>query len=77
MKTTGQCPKCGSRDIIADAMAIDRGDDNVVRDLAVATSENPRALLFKGKRETSVSAWVCASCGLVEFYADSPEAIRR
>ena len=36
----------------------------------------PEAILFKGKLSTTLSAWVCAGCGYVEFYADSPQSIK-
>ena len=76
MKRSGKCPKCGSGDIIADAKAIDRGHGNAMRDLSVATFRNPEALIFKEKSETTVSAWVCAECGYIEFYADQPTDIK-
>jgi len=76
MKQTGKCPKCGSRDIIADAKAIDRGDGNTQYEMSVATFQKPDALIFKGKQKTTVSAWVCAACSYVEFYADSPSTIK-
>lgn len=76
MKQSNKCPKCGSRDIIADAKAIDRGDSNFQAEMSVATFRNPQAFLFKGQQTTSVSAWVCANCGFVELYADSPRDIR-
>jgi predicted nucleic-acid-binding Zn-ribbon protein len=76
MKRTKKCPKCGSSDIIADAKAVDRGHHHQETELSVATFRKPEAFLFKGKLSTPLSAWVCADCGLVEFYADSPESIR-
>ena len=75
MKQTGKCPKCGSLEIIADAKAIDRAHGNSQTELSVATFRKPEALLFKQKQETSLSAWVCAACGFVEFYADNPGKI--
>jgi predicted nucleic-acid-binding Zn-ribbon protein len=76
MKQTGKCPKCESTEIIADAKAIDRGDSDLHREMAIATFQNPEALIFKGKQETTVSAWVCATCGYVEFYADNPTILK-
>jgi predicted nucleic-acid-binding Zn-ribbon protein len=70
MKKSGQCPKCASTRIIADAKAVDRGDGNAEFDMTLATFGKPEAILFKEKRKTTVSAWVCSSCGYVEFYAD-------
>jgi predicted nucleic-acid-binding Zn-ribbon protein len=76
MKQTGKCPKCGSPDIIAEAMAIDRGHGNLEQEISVATFRKPDALIFKGKQETTMAAWVCGRCGYIEFYADSPSAIK-
>ncbi len=75
MKRNVQCPKCGSRDVVADAKAVDRAGFNVETDLTVATVRNPQAFLFKGELKTALSAWVCLDCGFVEFYADSPRNI--
>lgn len=72
MKRTNKCPKCGSSDVIKDAIAI----DSINRQLSVATYRKPEALLFKGQLATSLSAWVCADCGYVEFYADDPKGIK-
>jgi predicted nucleic-acid-binding Zn-ribbon protein len=76
MKKTNTCPKCASRNIIVDAKAIDRADDNWQRELSVATFSNPEALIMKGQRETTVSAWVCGECGYIEFYADHPKTLQ-
>ena len=77
MKKTGKCPKCDSSDIVADAKAIDRGHGNSQMEMSVATFRKPEALIFKEKQETTVSAWVCAACGYIEFYADHPRSIKR
>ena len=75
MKTTGKCPKCASTHVIADAKVIDRGESNHQHELSIATFGRPEALIFKDRRETTVSAWVCAACGFVELYADQPADI--
>ncbi len=77
MKQTGKCPKCGSEDIIADAKAIDRSHAGVQEEMAVATFRRPEALLFKEQQISNVSASERATCGYVEFYADTPAAIKR
>ncbi|XAL99359.1 hypothetical protein OT109_17485 [Phycisphaeraceae bacterium D3-23] len=77
MKRSGQCPKCGSNDIIADAKAVDRGEQYVQHEMILSTYRKPDALIFKEKQTTTVSAWVCAGCGYTEFYADRPRDIRR
>lgn len=76
MKRTGKCPKCSSSDIIADAKAIDRGDGNAQLEMSVATFRNPNAIIFRGKQQSKVSAWVCATCGYVEYYADHPQDLK-
>ena len=78
MKQTNKCPKCGSSELIADAKAIDRsyGSGTQPDELTVATFRKPDAVLFKGQQNTTVSAWVCAACGFVEFYADSPKTLK-
>lgn len=76
MKQTSQCPKCGSRDIIADAKAVDRGHGNAESELSVVTFSHPEAFLFKGKQRTALSAWVCVGCGYVEFYAYEAARLR-
>ena len=69
MKRTDQCPKCDSTNIIADAKVIDRGHLNCEMSLTLAIFRDPDAAFSKGQLETQVSAWVCADCGFVEFYA--------
>ena len=76
MKRTNRCPKCRSSDVIADAKAIDRGEGCMELELSVATFRKPDALLFKGQKISTLSAWVCAECGYVEFYADAPQRIK-
>ena len=76
MKRTNRCPKCGSSDVIADAKALDRAHCNAEMDLSLATFRKPDALVFKGERITTLSVWVCAACGYVELYADSPARIK-
>ena len=76
MKRTNKCPKCGSSDVIADARAIDRDYPRAPQELTVETFRKPDAFLFKGQQSTTLSAWVCADCGFVEFYADSASRIK-
>jgi predicted nucleic-acid-binding Zn-ribbon protein len=75
MKSSGTCPKCGSRNVEADATVLDRTDSGF-GELSVATYRKPQARVFKGEVSTPLSAWVCIDCGFVEFYADSPGSIK-
>ncbi|EDY18623.1 conserved hypothetical protein [Chthoniobacter flavus Ellin428] len=77
MKRTGKCPKCGSTNIEKDAKVIDRnGSYSSEYEMTIATYQKPRAILFKGERISTVSAWVCADCGYLELYADAPREIK-
>lgn len=75
MKHRDTCPKCSSSDIISNARMITRvgGGES---DLTIATYGKPEALLFKDQRVSTVSAWVCGSCGFTELYTDAPRDIR-
>jgi predicted nucleic-acid-binding Zn-ribbon protein len=76
MKHSKQCPKCQSNDVIADVTAIDRSHNSNHSELSVATYRDPYALIFMGQQKTTLSAWVCANCGFVEFYADAPKKLK-
>lgn len=76
MKKSGTCSKCGSTDIVADAKVVDRADMGIPFEMTLVTYRSPEAMVFRDKQETTVSAWVCAGCGYVEFYADKPTRIR-
>ena len=77
MKRTHQCPKCASTDIIAGASVIYRNQRSTNSEITVATYRDPDALLFKGRHETTTSAWVCATCGFIELYADDPAILKQ
>jgi predicted nucleic-acid-binding Zn-ribbon protein len=76
MKQHGRCPKCQSSDVIANAKAVDRGHGNREHDFLVATFGKPEAWLFKDEHASRVSAWVCAACGYLEMYADTPANLK-
>jgi len=77
MKSTGKCPKCGSVEIIGDAKAMDRDARGWHNErFTVPSFGNPSAFIFKDKRTTTISAWVCGQCGYVELYADSPSSLK-
>ena len=76
MKRTNQCPKCGSAEVIRDAKVVDRMQHGLETEMRVASFRNPEAYVFKGQQNSSVSAWVCTQCGFMEFYADTPHALK-
>jgi predicted nucleic-acid-binding Zn-ribbon protein len=78
MKQSKQCPKCHSKDLIRDAKVIDRGHANSEREkMTVATYANPDAWLFTGKSASPVTPIICANCGYLELYVDSPRLLRQ
>ncbi len=76
MKRSSTCPKCGGAEIIADAKVLDRNYQPYEDELTVAADRKPDALLFKGRRKSTLSAWICADSGFTEFYADEPGNLR-
>ena len=77
MKQSGHCPKCKSTDILSNVKAVDRGEGNAGYHLCVSVFADPDAYVFKGEERSPLSAWVCADCGYVEFYATSPEVLKQ
>jgi predicted nucleic-acid-binding Zn-ribbon protein len=73
VKRTGKCPKCESSEVAANAKAVDVGHLNIAYEMTVKAHESPVASFFKGAQGSTVSAWVCRSCGFIEFYADAPK----
>ena len=74
MKRSNKCPKCGSADVISHATAVD--SNQPMGQFTVATFRKPDAILFKGRQASTISAWICADCGFVELYADSPKDLK-
>lgn len=69
---SGECPKCGSQEVLPDVRIIDRGYP-VDGELRVEAQARPMALILKGKTKSTLRAWLCGSCGYVEFYSMDPE----
>ena len=72
MKTSNTCPKCASKDIIRNARAVDKADNLADLDMEVVAYTKPEALLFKGEKRCKLTAFICSSCGFVEYYAENP-----
>ncbi len=73
----GICPKCESHDVIPKIRVIDRYDPGTSKDLSVQTYEKPDALLFKGRHNYTLHAWVCGNCRYTELYVDNPKELSR
>lgn len=76
MKADNTCPKCSHKEVIRDAKAVDRGHGNGENEMKIVTFKHPDAFIFKGQHESTVSAYVCARCGYVEYYVDDLETLK-
>lgn len=74
MKQSGKCPKCGSKNVLADVDVRDRTRHGAT-EMTVSIDRSPDALLFKETVESTVSAWICAACGFTELYTDTPKLL--
>ncbi len=71
----GECPKCGSHDIVPNRPILDHGHAQVY-DLQLELDERPEALLFKGQHVSSIlAAWICGACGYTELYATNHQQL--
>lgn len=72
----GECPKCGSSEVIRDVRVMDRGHGSAdAGDLSAVVYANPQAWVFKNKVSVELSASVCGACGFTELYAVDPAAM--
>jgi hypothetical protein len=69
------CSQCGSDEVMPRVRVVERGDDGARHDLQVEMQRRPNAVFFKRPERSNVSARVCAACGKIELYADSPRAL--
>ncbi len=70
----GRCPKCGSRDVLADIEVRDDGrSSNHPLRVVVEEPEPARhgAIWIQDQSTGEVHAWICAGCGYTELYTDN------
>ena len=76
MQRIDKCAKCGSTSILQRAMVADKvAQGDYEYDLQVRVDERPTALMFKKSARSALHAFVCSSCGYVEFYVDDPKTL--
>ena len=70
----GKCPKCGSKQIMADVVVRDDGRNNT-HPLRVAVEEpEPQkhgVIWIQEQSAGEVHAWICARCGYTELYTNN------
>lgn len=67
----GHCPKCGSRDILADIEVRDDGRTGSHPLRVVVEEPEPArhaAIWVQGQSTGDLRAWICTSCGFTELY---------
>ena len=76
----GKCPKCGSREVMADLEVRDDGRNNShpLR-VAVEEPEPPKhgRIWIQGQSFGDVHAWICANCGYTELYTNNPTELHQ
>ena len=71
MSLNDKCVKCGSSDIIRQAVVVaDPGNAAAAETrVQIRVDTRPQAILFHKPVRSPLRASVCAGCGYVEFYA--------
>jgi hypothetical protein len=70
-----ECRSCHSRDLLEKVPLQSRGHNGAYQPLSAVVFERPEARIFKRAHRTKLHARICGRCGLVEIYADEPEAL--
>ncbi len=74
----GRCPKCGSKEVIADVEVRDDGRSGNHPLRVVVLEPEPAkhgAIWVQPEAESEIHAWICGHCGYAELYADNPTAL--
>ncbi len=71
----GECPKCGSREIIDNAQLVDKWDHLTATDAEVRLITRPNALFFKDPVVFKLQPYICGGCGYLESYVEKPDRL--
>ncbi len=74
----GMCPKCGSRNVMADVEVRDDGRSATHPLRVVVEEPEPaeHAIVWVQDQSTGdLTAWICAHCGYTELYTDNLTAL--
>lgn len=74
----GECPKCGSKEIIDNAKLADKYEGNLATDrcdTVVRLITRPNALFFKGRIDFKLQLYICGGCGYLESYVENPDRL--
>jgi hypothetical protein len=71
MRNQQRCRACGKRKIAHALSVLDRGDSNTREPLALN-----RPSWWSSKTQGELEAFVCMSCGLVEWWVKEPDSLK-
>ena len=71
----GECPKCGSNEVIDNAQLVDQGHHNMATDAVVRLVTRPNALFFKDPIVFKLQPYICGGCGYLESYVEKPDRL--
>jgi hypothetical protein len=71
----GECPKCGSQEIIDNAQLPDKFSCETASTSVVRLITRPNAFFFKGPVDFKLKPYICGCCGYLESYVDEPERL--
>ena len=69
-----KCLQCGAEEVVRNLRVVDRGENNVRRDLTIEVESKPSALFFKGIKAAVIRANVCPKCGFVMMSVSKGDA---
>jgi len=70
----GECPRCGSRDMMRDVTVMDQGEYSDGK-LKVVVLGSPDAIIFKDRLSSEIKADICGRCGHIEFRVADPQEL--
>ncbi len=71
---TGRCPKCGSKEVMANVEVRDdgRSGNHPLRVVVIGPEPAKHAAIWvQPQAEAEIHAWICGHCGYTELYADN------
>lgn len=71
----GECPKCGSKEIVDNAQLADKHDNMHSSDAVVRLVTRPNALFFKDPIVFKLQPYICGGCGYLESYVEKPDRL--
>jgi hypothetical protein len=71
----GECPKCGSKDIVDNAYLMDNSRHSVYPNVFVRLITRPNAMVFKDPIDFKLQPYICGGCGYLESYVEKPDRL--